>query len=321
MKSTAERLTAAYARQRYEQLQRPVKGVDQSLARTLLSTFSHLGRYTDPANLDTALDAIDLGRIYEEADKSDGLGYDDRLVKQTLAYFKEFFSWVDRPDCECGGKTQPTGSRPPPKNEDDVSVVETYRCLDCGKNVDFFRINNPVSLLRTRRGRCGEWVNCFMLVLQAVLGADAQLRYILNVEDHVWVEYYSTHLRRWVHLDPCEKAFDEPRLYCDNWGKKMSLVFGISSAGFVDLSDKYISPEKKIPAPDPRPTLHYLNGAVSRLFMESLALPTEARYQAFYRQMLVPQNRGGDYIHATKTATKGRQSGLAAWVSARGESG
>ena len=35
--------------------------------------------------------------------------------------------------------------------------------------IEFPRINNPVTLLTTRRGRCGEWVNCFMLILQALI--------------------------------------------------------------------------------------------------------------------------------------------------------
>lgn len=45
----------------------------------------------------------------------------------------------------------------------------------------------------------------------ACAGLDA--RYILDVTDHVWAEYYSDAMQRWVHLDPCEAAYDTPHLY------------------------------------------------------------------------------------------------------------
>jgi peptide-N4-(N-acetyl-beta-glucosaminyl)asparagine amidase len=44
-----------------------------------------------------------------------------------------------------------------------------------------------------------------------IAGLDA--RYILDVTDHVWAEYYSDAMQRWVHLDPCEAAYDTPHLY------------------------------------------------------------------------------------------------------------
>ena len=43
--------------------------------------------------------------------------------------------------------------------------------------------------------------------------AGLDTRYILDVTDHVWAEYYSEAMQRWVHLDPCEAAYDTPHLY------------------------------------------------------------------------------------------------------------
>ena len=40
---------------------------------------------------------------------------------------------------------------------------------------------------------------------------------MLDLTDHVWAEYYSAAQRRWVHLDPCEDAYDQPLLYEVSW--------------------------------------------------------------------------------------------------------
>jgi peptide-N4-(N-acetyl-beta-glucosaminyl)asparagine amidase len=94
--------------------------------------------------------------------------------------------------------------RPVLPSADPLSLLSL--CKPCR----FARYNDPSILLQTRRGRCGEWANCFVLCCRA-LGLDA--RYILDFTDHVWAEYYSAQLGRWVHLDPCEAAYDQPLLY------------------------------------------------------------------------------------------------------------
>ena len=74
----------------------------------------------------------------------------------------------------------------------------------------FARYNDPGKLLETRQGRCGEWANCFTLCCRA---ANLTARYVLDWTDHVWTEYYSHAHRRWIHLDSCEAAYDQPLLY------------------------------------------------------------------------------------------------------------
>lgn len=66
--------------------------------------------------------------------------------------------------------------------------VENHTCEVCGHVNRFPRYNDPGRLLDTRRGRCGEWANCFVLCCRAL---NFDTRYVLDFTDHVWAEVYS----------------------------------------------------------------------------------------------------------------------------------
>lgn len=351
-KCLADRLIAAYAEATLETNPPRNRRInDKSTAQMLsliISIQEELKRYTIESDLDTALETINLSKIYggvdarEEEKRNPGLGYEDLIVLEVLEYFKnDFFTWVNKPECpSChkdGDNIEGKGAKGPPSpNPDKISQIEVYWCKECNRSVEFPRINNARRLLETRKGRCGEWVNCFMLILKAVLGAEARIRYVWNREDHVWCEYFSTKLDRYVHLDPCENAFDNPLLYCENWGKKMSWVFGIGDDYIIDLSSKYITKEKQIPklsiAKETIVTsfVSRVNHDLLRNYWLTKVAPLDVsereKYLKLYYDVISVHNKEVDHrrpiVHLkTSSSPQGRQTGSAEWTKSRGEDG
>lgn len=116
--------------------------------------------------------------------------------------------------------------------------MEEYECQNCRQRQRFPRYGDPKVLLepQNRRGRCGEWANVFTLFCRS-LGYDT--RYVVDWTDHVWTEYYSDRLDRWIHLDSCEAAFDTPLVYEVGWGKRLSYCLAFSVDEVVDVSRRY----------------------------------------------------------------------------------
>ncbi|KAK6457292.1 uncharacterized protein RJT20DRAFT_145103 [Scheffersomyces xylosifermentans] len=324
----------------------------QQLYHSILTLADCIERYKNPIDINKVLDTIDLSSIYENVEKREkestnaDLQYDDFVVLELLHYFKNnFFKWVNKPECPtCGTDDEVTGTGTRAfsgsYNPDQITRVEVYKCTTCNSQIEFPRINNPSSLLKTRKGRCGEWVNCFMLILQALIAEDKdRIRYVWNHEDHVWCEYYSFGLKRWIHLDPCEAVFDEPLLYCNNWGKKMSFVVGFNNNYIVDLSDKYITKEKQIDKStivsnvanvakfiqviNYKKLLNYYSTLVEieteqdkllKVYNEVLLKMNQEKLQLETKEKITPPSTSQDI-------PKGRQTGSSEWTKQRGEDG
>ncbi|KAM9838384.1 peptide-N(4)-(N-acetyl-beta-glucosaminyl)asparagine amidase [Aulostomus maculatus] len=297
---------------------------------TLQSNFQHVMLYENPELQQKAQGCIPHQRLSsaaqqnlkkaKEADSECKLGMEDFLVLELLRWFKQdFFSWVDCLPCSrCRGPTKNTGSLSP--NTDDLrwgaQRVENHFCQSCRLSTRFPRYNNAEKLLETRRGRCGEWANCFTLCCRAL---DLEARYIWDSTDHVWTEVYSTSQRRWLHCDSCENVCDKPLLYEVGWGKKLAYILAFSKDQVVDVTWRYSCKHPDILSRRTRVQEAWLLHTINGLNASRQELLSPDRKKELTERLLVELV---EFISPKKPKPGelgGRDSGSLAWRIARGE--
>nr|XP_053647195.1 peptide-N(4)-(N-acetyl-beta-glucosaminyl)asparagine amidase-like [Cherax quadricarinatus] len=233
--------------------------MESKLRSNLVREFERVLIYESPALQEKARHCMPVQELHERArsklsimNKEFGkdekpLDFQDCVLVELLAWFKnDFFKWFDAPTCpQCHSKMTSAGSLLP--TEDDLawggSRVEGYSCRDCGTTDRFVRYNHPAKLLETRQGRCGEWANCFTHLCRT-LGMDA--RYVHDYTDHVWTEVFSQSQNRWLHADCCENKLDNPLIYENGWGKKLTYIFAFSRDEVVDVTWRYTTKQNEV---------------------------------------------------------------------------
>lgn len=301
-----------------------------NLQHPFLSTLSRLAeeiyRYEDRELLDSAMDVIPMAELFDKAEAAlpsySTLALDDVLVMELAKWFKgSFMKWVNVVPCQScpdGGKTHSieNGLVTDQERLDGAGRVEMSECDICGTKSRFPRYGSVRKLLTTRRGRCGEWAALFTLFLRAI---GQRARCIWNSEDHVWNECYSEHLKRWVHVDSCEAAYDKAAIYERGWGKKMRYCIAFSTDGVKDVTRRYVTSS---------------DGALPRDSISESALATwisnrtSQMRQGLDEEKLLEEDalEEAELVSAKNRAVKademqGRQSGSLEWRSSRKETG
>ncbi len=245
------------------------------------------------------------------------------FLRQMLHWFKhEFFSWVTNPPCDACGSKNTVAGPPAHANPEEVvnwaSVVETYACQDCTALTRFPRYNRALRLLTWRKGRCGEWANCFCLLCIAM---GYETRYVLDLTDHVWVEVFVVSLDRWVHLDPCENAFDTPHMYEEGWGKKLSYIFSFNARECLDVTRRYSQHPADLPARN-KVSEEFVSLLVAALDAESLLkVPTSQIHRFAARRAKELDDLARGLNCKSSGAVTGRLTGSIQWRAQRGEDG
>ncbi|CAJ0578432.1 unnamed protein product, partial [Mesorhabditis spiculigera] len=288
------------------------------------NTSKRMDFYKDPINRTLALSLIPTERLANEA-MVDGKVNRFLLLKNLTEWFKgEFFTWTDTPTCHCGEKTSRESYTNGTPSDDDLSGganrVEVYTCK-CGQAVRFPRYNDPVRLLETRTGRCGEWANCFTLCAASM---DFDIRYVHDVTDHVWCEVWIPELERWVHVDPCENLVDAPLVYEIGWKKKLSYVIAFGLDHACDVTWRYVLDDRKAVrlrrSVREEVLLNFLTKLTNRMLKDSTAERKEEvkkrRLIELAEMLHIKPRKASDFVDYS-----GRISGDEQWRKDRGETG
>ncbi|CAG0892790.1 unnamed protein product [Cyprideis torosa] len=258
-----------------------------------------------------------------------GSAVKEYLLPSLLKWFKEeFFSWFDKPSCGTCDRAM-TSVPPPAATAEDLrwggQRVEGYRCSLCGEQARFVRYNHPEKLLETRKGRCGEWANCFTLCLRA-LGFPA--RWVTDNADHVWSEVFLESSDSWVHMDPCEGVMDQPLIYEAGWGKKQWLVLAVSVDEIVDVTWRYSMDhaatrqrrrERMLSEVELMQNLSHMTRKIQESFLSSPE--GRARKEKVMRRRALELAGFLTQRNAKSCDMVGRQSGSVSWRTSRGEMG
>jgi hypothetical protein len=161
-----------------------------------------------------------------------GINETGRVLGPMLHWFRVDYPYYHQRCLACGhADTTRLGTlRSAPHEEKFASGrTEVMHCPQCLAYSRFPRFNQLRKVLLEQRGRCGEY-SMVLYHLMRALGYST--RWVVDWTDHVWVEVLVE--GEWVHIDPCEAAYNDKRMYV-GWGKKHTYVVAFRAEGEADI--------------------------------------------------------------------------------------
>ncbi|XP_034651227.1 peptide-N(4)-(N-acetyl-beta-glucosaminyl)asparagine amidase [Drosophila subobscura] len=236
----------------------------------------------------------------------------DLLLVELVNWFNtQFFEWVNNIQCHVCGSEESKLRRT--QTEGDVRV-EVNVC--CGQESKFYRYNDISQLLVSRKGRCGEYANCFTFLCRCL---DYDARLVHSHFDHVWTEVFSETQMRWLHVDPSDNVVDSPLMYQHGWKRGIDYVFAYSRDDAQDVTWRYTNNHQEI--------LQQRKLCDEKELIQTLNAIRDKRQQSCSaeRKKFLSQRNMFEVIgltlerKPTENELKGRSSGSLSWRQSRGE--
>ncbi|KAH8288979.1 hypothetical protein KR054_002484 [Drosophila jambulina] len=233
------------------------------------------------------------------------------LVELTNWFNTEFFEWVNNIPCRVCGSDESKLRRT--ERVGDVRVEVT---VCCGQESKFYRYNDISQLLVSRKGRCGEYANCFTFMCRCL---DYDARIVHSHFDHVWTEVYSETQMRWLHVDPSDNVVDSPLMYQHGWKRSIDYILAYSRDDVQDVTWRYTNDHQKIrnlrKLCDEKELVKTLNEIRAKRRRNCTAERRKLLSQRnLYETIALTLER-----QPTENELKGRSSGSLSWRQSRGE--
>lgn len=171
-------------------------------------------------------------------------------------------------------------------------------------------------MLLTRKGRCGEYANCFTFLCRC-LGYEARL--VQATFDHVWTEVYSVAQDRWIHVDPSDNVVDAPLMYQHGWKRNVDYIIAFSHDDIQDVTWRYANNHNETLTKRQKCSETDLLNTVLKLREKRQQNCSKARKYYLRKRNLKEIIELMVERKPTENEKKGRSSGSLSWRVTRGE--